>query len=319
MAMPSSWFVLTAHLAGTDPLRDLTTEGMLALGGLSVLEGHDSLTTYLPAEPEPRRQLARAEIFLADWIAADCPRLSWQLQPNEDWERSWKQGLRPRKVSRRLVVKPSWAVWESGPDEIVLEIDPQMAFGTGEHATTRSCLRLIDRWIQAGDRVLDVGSGTAILSIAAARLGGVPVIAVDCDADANLNARENIDRNGVSDRVELLERVADGAWVGSLGGFDLVLANLLSSVIEPLLPGLATTLRPRGRIIVSGILDRERPAILTAADALGLALVDEIYEEEWWTAVLVAQSGVEPKNAAGESVNRNSRSNGRQDDLQPHR
>src|SRR5690606_3859395 len=100
---------------------------------------------------------------------------------------------------------------------IVLEIDPQMAFGTGEHATTRGCLRLIDGWLRAGDRVLDVGSGSGILSIAAARLGAPQVVAVELDPDANLNARDNFARNGVADRIELHETIADAALLDRLG------------------------------------------------------------------------------------------------------
>src|SRR5690606_12583275 len=126
--------------------------------------------------------------------------------------------------------------WKAVPEEVVIEIDPQMAFGTGEHATTRGCLRLMDSFFHPGDRVLDIGSGSAILSIAAARLGASAVIAVEFDADANINARENIERNGVATQVELREELADAERLQALGEFDLVLANILSGVIRPSFP-----------------------------------------------------------------------------------
>ncbi len=290
MTLPERWLVLTARIPADDPLRDLLAEGMLALGGLSVLDEGDSLTTYLEPPPDLGSFLTRAERFLGDWIADDPPELISRWQANEDWEREWRRGLQPRKVSPRIVVKPSWTHWEAATDEIVIEIDPQMAFGTGEHATTRGCLRLLDRFMRTGDRALDVGSGSAILSIACARLGASQVIAVEYDADANINARENIERNGVATLVELREAMADDALLASMGSFDVVLANILSGVIRPLLPALRSALLPDGRIIVSGILASERDRVLADATAADLRLVAEDSEEDWWSGVLTRSS-----------------------------
>jgi ribosomal protein L11 methyltransferase len=283
---PDRWLVLTAHVDPEDPLRDLLVEGLLALGGLSVVEEGDRLTTYLDPPSDPDRFADEAGRFLGDWIADDPPELSWRWQANEDWEREWRRGLQPRKVSPRFVVKPSWTEWAAASGEVVLEIDPQMAFGTGEHATTRGCLALLDRSFREGDRVLDVGSGSGILSIGAARLGACQVIAVEYDPDANLNARENLERNGVGVVVELREALADEQLIRDLGTFDIVLANILSGVIRPLLPSLEVALRPGGRLIVSGILVRERSAVVAAAESAGLRLADEIAEEEWWSGLL---------------------------------
>jgi ribosomal protein L11 methyltransferase len=291
MPPPNAWFVLTVHVPLDSILRDLVSEGLLALGGLSVLETADSLVTYLEPSAAPEVQLARAAAFLSEWIGDDCPDLSWSVQPNEDWERTWRRGLQPRKVSRRFVVKPTWTAWSVAPDEIVIEIDPQMAFGTGEHATTRGCLRLLDSLIRERDRVLDVGSGSAILAIAAAKCGAASVVAIEFDPDANLNARENIKRNGVAKGVELLERSADPTLLASLGGFDLIAANILSSVILPLLPSLAGVLRPRGRLIVSGILQAERDDVVAAAGRTGLVLRQELVEHEWWSGAFTRPEG----------------------------
>jgi ribosomal protein L11 methyltransferase len=170
----------------------------------------------------------------------------------------------------------------------VVDIDPQMAFGTGEHATTRGCLRLLDDALRPGDRVLDVGSGSAILAITAAMLGAAEAIAVEYDPDANLNARENLERNGVEERVRIVEAMADPALLRELGRFDLLLANILSGVIRPLLPSFRQALGgdPHGRLIVSGILRTEAPGVMHDAEAAGFRVVRIDEEEEWWSALL---------------------------------
>jgi ribosomal protein L11 methyltransferase len=287
LRQPDRWFVLTARVPTGDPLRELLGEGLLALGGLSVLEEPGSLTTYLPPPEDPEALLAHAGTFLADWLMDDRPPdLTWRWQDNEDWARTWREGLEPRKLTDRIVVKPTWTAWDPAPGEIVIDIDPQMAFGTGEHATTRGCLRLMDRTLAPGERVLDVGSGSAILAIAAARLGAGEVIAVEYDPDANINARENLDQNGVAHQVRLIEAMADEALLAELGTFDLIVANILSGVIRPLLPAFRSALRPGGRLIVSGIMISEHEKVVTDAAAAGLEMVDTEPEEEWWSATL---------------------------------
>lgn len=288
MTGQTRWFVLSARLPTDDPLRDLLGEGLLALGGLSVSEQGDALVTYLPAPEDPEAYLEEAERFLKEWLLDDHPpELDWWWQEDEDWSREWKKGLTARVVTRRIVTRPSWVEYDAEPGQIVIDIDPQMAFGTGEHATTRGCLRLLDAEIREGDRVLDVGSGSAILSVAAARLGAGEVIAVEYDPDANINARENLERNAVAERVRLIEAMADPALLESLGRFDLILANILSGVIRPLLPAFRSALKEGGRLIVSGIMQQERDEVVEAAHATGFRVASEDREEEWWSALLL--------------------------------
>jgi ribosomal protein L11 methyltransferase len=285
---PRRWLVLSVAAAADDPLRELLAEGLLALGGLSVLDEGDRLITYLDPPGDPEEFCRDAGAFLADRLAREeSPELTWRWQANEDWEREWRRGLRPKKIGPRLVIKPSWAEWNAAPGEEVIDIDPQMAFGTGEHATTRGCLRLLEACLREGDRVLDVGSGSGILSIAAARLGAGEVVAVEYDADANLNARENIVRNDVSDRVHLREALADPELLERLGTFDVVAANILSSVIRPLLSSFRDSLRDGGRLIVSGILDAEHEEVVADARRVGFHLEREEREEEWWSALFL--------------------------------
>jgi ribosomal protein L11 methyltransferase len=266
----------------------LATEALVELGASSVQEEGGALTTWLPISGDPEPLAALAEEALTRALGGEAVRVSWEVREGEDWLAGWRRGLEPRRVSPRLVVKPSWANYSPSPGERVVEIDPQMAFGTGEHATTRGCLRLLDTCVREGDRVLDVGSGSAVLAIAAALLGAREVVAVEHDPDANLNARENLERNGVAGRVRLVEGMADPAWIAAAGRFDLVLANILSGVIIPLLPSLHGALggSPDGRLIVSGILHTEADGVSSAARGAGFAVeaVDE--EEEWWSAQL---------------------------------
>lgn len=286
MTVPERWLVLSARVPAEE-LRPLAAEGLLALGGAAVQEDGDVLTTYLLPPDDPEARVAEARARLAEWLPGEPPELSWRWQENEDWARRWKEGLRPRRLTRRLVVKPTWTEWKEGRGEVVIDIDPQMAFGTGEHATTRGCLRLLDGALRPGDRVLDVGSGSAILSIAAARLGAAEALAVEYDPDANLNARENVVLNGVEGRVRIVEALADPGLLSGLGSFDLILANILSSVIRPLLPAFRDALAPGGRLIVSGILRDEHAEVVRDAEAAGFRVEEVDEEEEWWSALLV--------------------------------
>jgi ribosomal protein L11 methyltransferase len=278
---------------GRPELLPLAAEALVELGASSVQEEGGALLTWLPIGGDPQPLAALAEEAVTRVLGGEAVRVRWEVREGEDWLAGWRRGLEPRRVSPRLVVRPTWADYRPGPGERVVEIDPQMAFGTGEHATTRGCLRLLDASVREGDRVLDVGSGSAVLAIAAALLGASEVVAVEHDPDANLNARENLERNGVAGRVRLVERLADPAWIAGAGRFDLILANILSGVIIPLLPSLHAALgaRPEGRLIVSGILRTEAERVRGAARGAGFAVeaVDE--EEEWWSALLRPQGG----------------------------
>jgi ribosomal protein L11 methyltransferase len=292
------WLVLTVRTPSRDHL-DLVAEGLFALGASGVLEEGDARVVYLTTADDPDGFVDRVRARIAAELPEGTPLdLEWRWQADEDWAAAWKRGLQPRKVTRRVVVKPTWTEWAPAPTEVVIDIDPQMAFGTGEHATTRGCIRLLDGAIREGDRVLDVGSGSGILAIAAARLGAAEVVAVEYDPDANLNARENLELNSVSDRVRILERLADAALIRDLAPFDLILANILSGVIRPLLPAFAASLREEGRLIVSGILRSEHAEVVAAAERAGFRIsrVDE--EEEWWSALLVVERAG-PENSNG--------------------
>jgi ribosomal protein L11 methyltransferase len=212
--------------------------------------------------------------------------LTWRWQPQEDWESLWRRGLGPRRITSRLVVAPSWEGVEPERDEILLTLDPGMAFGTAEHATTRACLRLLDGTVLAGSRIADVGAGSGILSIAGALLGAAEVVAFEMDELACETAEENIAKNGVEAKVTVHHHVVDTESPLPGAPFDGIVANLQSHIITPLFPVFATSLVPGAWLILSGILSEERDRVLSSAGSEGFFLSEEDVEDGWWSCLL---------------------------------
>ncbi|MGW8266710.1 MAG: 50S ribosomal protein L11 methyltransferase, partial [Longimicrobiales bacterium] len=223
-------------------------------------------------------------------VGAQGAELRWAWQPQEDWETLWRRGLGPRRITDRLLVAPSWEVPEVGGGEILIVLDPGMAFGTAEHATTRGCLRLLDTRVGEGDRVADVGSGSGILAIASARLGAREVLAVEVDPLACEVAEENTAANGVRDRVKILAE--EVGVTGTLPGspYQGVVANIQRSVLLPLLTTFRDSLVDGGWLILSGILTEERDEVLDTTSRHGLALEEEDEEGEWWSGAFIRQA-----------------------------
>lgn len=274
------WLVITVQ-APSEDVRTTLAEGLLALGGTSIVENGMQLETYVGAPANLEQWIADAQRMLG------TP-LQWRWQDDEDWSETWKRGLRPRRVGRAFVVTPSWAEPELRDHDKVIVIDPEMAFGTGEHGTTRGALRFLEHAVHPGAQVLDVGTGSAILAIGAAMLGAARVIAVDNDPDAILNARDNVTRNGVADAVELYESLVDERYLAQYGNgtFDVIVANVLSGVLKPLLIPFRTAVRPGGAVILGGILQEEADDMLEACEAAGYEVIGEDLEDEWWGVLL---------------------------------
>ncbi|MBF7082607.1 50S ribosomal protein L11 methyltransferase [Desulfallas sp. Bu1-1] len=198
---------------------------------------------------------------------------------DEDWVNSWRAYYKPLKVGKRLVVKPSWEDYTAGAGEIVIDMDPGMAFGCGTHETTAACLELLEELVRGGEEVYDVGTGSGILAVAAALLGARRVTAVDIDELAVRTARENAERNGVSDRVAVVQ----GNLLNNLAGpgADLVVANIIADVIIRLAPGAAAALKPGGRLIASGIIRERAGEVCQALLCAGLEPERELAKGEW--------------------------------------
>jgi ribosomal protein L11 methyltransferase len=180
-----------------------------------------------------------------------------------------------------LTLSPPWLAAELDPATTVV-IDPAMAFGTGEHATTRSVVLLMQDVIRRGDIVADLGAGSAVLSIAAAKLGAARVTAIELDHDAIENAEENVHVNGAEDRVQVIEGDAS-TLLPLLAPVRVILANIISSALLSMLPVMRESLSPGGQAILSGILREEREEVAAALAADGWAIERETEEDVWWT------------------------------------
>lgn len=257
--------------------REAVLAALFAAGAQGVHEDGAALITHFPADTDVaaiartvQRIDPRARVVTG--AAADT-----------DWSEAWRAALSVQQVGA-LAIAPPWLAGGLDPSRTIV-IDPGMAFGTGEHATTRGVVRLAQSALRPGDRVADLGAGSAVLAITAAKLGARRVTAVEIDPDALGNARENVERNGVAHLVHLVEGDAR-VLLPLLAPLDLVLANIISSVHIDLLPAIDASLAPGGRAVLGGILVEERQTLLDVFDASGWAITAEAAEEIWWSATI---------------------------------
>ncbi|MFM7321919.1 MAG: 50S ribosomal protein L11 methyltransferase [Armatimonadota bacterium] len=203
----------------------------------------------------------------------------------EDWAHAWKQYFKPQRIGDRFVVKPSWEDYAPSEGQVVIEIDPGMAFGTGLHATTRLCLRAIESRMAPGALVSDVGTGSGILGIGAALMGAERVHARDIDPLAVGVARANVAMNAVGDRM-----VVDEGATPPAGEHDLVLANILPDVLLGMADALVDSVRPGGHLVLGGIVEPRLADVRAGFAALGLEILDCPVEGEW--AAVIARKAV---------------------------
>ncbi|HKG25652.1 MAG TPA: 50S ribosomal protein L11 methyltransferase [Thermomicrobiales bacterium] len=212
--------------------------------------------------------------------------LKVESRREEDWANAWKEHYRPVRAGRRVVVRPPWQDYAAVEGDVVVVLDPGMAFGTGTHPTTRLCLTALEDWIEAGDTVFDVGTGSGILAIAAALLGASHVDAVDIEPVAVRQAAENLDRNDVTGCVRIAEGSADAA-ASPGGAYDLVLANIIARILIEIATDLVAAVKPGGTLILSGIIEPKEAGVLETFRGLGLELRGREQMEDWvaqvWT------------------------------------
>jgi ribosomal protein L11 methyltransferase len=245
---------------------------------------------YLPLdgkEEEARQRVAEGLWHLASLGEHFVGDLQTRIVNEEDWANAWKDYFHVTHIGQRLVIRPSWRVYEPKDDEVVLELDPGMAFGTGLHPTTRMCLEQVERRTKAGMRVLDVGTGSGILALGAAKLGAASVYCIDNSSVAVESAAANAAVNNLSDKITVVLGVLDEAEAAHIAGqYDMVLVNIIAHVIGGMAAQLAQVLAPGGWLIASGIIEARRadaqPALLTA----GLELVDQAMIDDWIALIM---------------------------------
>ena len=280
--VPARWLEVEAH-APDEVDRALAAEVLVAAGARAVEETDQGLKTHFPEPAGSPEDFVRGLGSLLEQAGvAVPPALTWRWQRHEDWATLWRQGLGPRRIGRRIVVHPSWIESPSVPGDIDLVIDPGIAFGTAEHATTRLALALLEDRVGPGQTLADVGTGTGILGIAAARLGAARVLGYEIDPYAWSVARENAARNEAGDAFEVVE----GPLAEASASFDGLIANIEWVRLAPLVPALSGAVRPAGWMVLSGILTEQREAALAQLMELGWDPVDEAAEEDWWAVAL---------------------------------
>lgn len=274
---------LDDFLAGNAPNWDYVDDALLRAA-----RGQVRVKAWLPANVSGRETLSAIRSSVAELKALDGAGAFGTLEialsdtSEEDWANGWKQYYKPVRVGRRLVVVPEWEEYALGPNDVPVRMDPGAAFGTGTHETTRLCLGLLEDLVTPETAMLDIGTGSGILAVAALCLGAKSALGIDIDELAAKVSRENAALNGVADRFD--SHRGDLA-TGVEGRFSLITANIVADVILRLAPDVPAHLAPGGAFIASGVIDTREEEVAEALRAQGLTLC-ETRREHGWTAFL---------------------------------
>lgn len=243
-----------------------------------------SVSVFIPMEKSP----AESEGFIRQRFAElNIPATIELIGVNEeDWADSWKQYYKPIKTGKRIVIVPVWEKYDKAEEELVVLMDPGMAFGTGTHETTRLCASLLEKYQREGDKMLDVGCGSGILAICAAKLGAGECFACDIDPVSVRIANENAEINETPQvRAEVSDLLRSVPKIS--GGYDICCANIVADVIIRMAPDIGEYLADDAYLIVSGIITERAEEVVSALDAAGLKLHDELRENGWFAGVVV--------------------------------
>jgi ribosomal protein L11 methyltransferase len=285
---------ISAYLLELAPDGVITENLELDTFSLDSLEGSptSTVTVYFEANESLEANIAHVRSFLSK-VGPSFPGFSFKeplvvFLNEEDWGNSWKEHFKPARIGKRLVIKPTWEKFHAEREDIILQLDPGMAFGTGTHPSTRFCLEILEKiyfhegiFIRQDEKkpstVLDVGTGSGILSIAAAKLGAREVTAIDIDPQAVMVAAENLMLNGVEQSV-----LVSATPISSIEcSFDLIVANILAEALVNLAPELVKRINPGGFLILSGILTEKEQTVLDCYSAFAFTLMETKREGEW--------------------------------------
>lgn len=266
---------------------------------MGLKECETCITVYLPENSQGADMLLAIKAMLADLKAADTEnsygRLELELSNirEEDWANNWKQYFKPLAVGAKLLIKPSWEDYSNDAGRIVLEIDPASSFGTGQHHTTRLCLELLEGSLKKGDKVLDMGCGSGILSIGAMLLGAESTVAVDIEENSVKTAAENAGKNNIPQEKYTAycgNVIDDEELRGKIGaGYDLITANIVADVLIAMKDYFKSCIKNKGILIISGIIEERMNEVIDAIVGAGFVL-DETNVKDGWAAVrLIAE------------------------------
>jgi len=306
---PNDWLEIAVEVAGIDAETVADVFRQACSGGTAIQPashfdaGSDAYVIdcdapavvrgYLAAGADARRvtRSLRLALRLAPLQVPPRWRRARRLR-EEDWRDGWKKHFGIQRIGRTLVVKPSWTAYRLKDGEVVLEIDPGMAFGTGQHPTTAMCLRALEELVRLQASVLDLGCGSGILAIAAAKLGASRVVALDIDPNAVRAARENASANGVSHVLDIREDTlrVDAPRRGARARkadafFDIIVANISGLTLERLTPAFARSLSSGGVLIASGFLEDAVGGLRRAFETEGLR-IDRVVEDGVWRSII---------------------------------
>ncbi|PKM83059.1 MAG: 50S ribosomal protein L11 methyltransferase [Firmicutes bacterium HGW-Firmicutes-14] len=283
--------ILTGCGAGGVVVEDPETIRELIAGNIwdaydipkEILEGeHTVVKAYLPQDDNIDFRIGmvtdRLDALNRQHLPNSVKGLDFLTVREEDWANSWKAYYKPVKIGRRIIVKPTWEEYDRKPGDLVIELDPGMAFGTGTHPTTIMCVKFLEKIIRGGETVYDIGTGSGILAITAALLGAGQVKAVDIDNVAVESATANIRQNGLEEIIgvsagNLLEGVGSQA--------DIVIANIVADVIIEVCPAVPNVLKQGGLFVASGIIVSRFAEVLEAVGNSGLTVKETAREGEW--------------------------------------
>jgi ribosomal protein L11 methyltransferase len=282
-----------AYKIFTQPFDPDLLSGLLwefEITGLIENEDHISVFTS-DISSASEGQFTFALIKLKNENLIESFRIEKEILEDKNWNEEWEKSREVIRISDRIVIKPTFKDYSPKENEIVLTIDPKMSFGTGDHQTTKLILRLLEKYVTKGMKVLDVGSGTGILAIAAVKLGALTVVAVDFDEICLENCKENCELNGVSNSVEIITGEIDDVKENN---FDLILANIQKNVLLEIADKIKSKLKSGGMIILSGLLESDKIEIEKKYHSLGFVTL-QIEKMDEWIAVVFSVPGVNEK------------------------